>query len=55
MPPQARLIDNIVTGMNSVPQRFRRSRFSASCKADPAYGRGVAARVGIELAEAAAV
>jgi catalase len=45
---KARLIDNIVTSMRSVPERIQRKQIEHFTKADPAYGRGVAEGLGLK-------
>jgi catalase len=50
---QARLIDNIVTSMKSVPQRIQEKQIQHFLKADRAYGEGIAKGLGIALAEQA--
>jgi len=46
---KARLIDNIVTSMRSVPERIQRKQIEHFLKADPAYGQGVADGLGLKL------
>jgi catalase len=46
---KARLIDNIVTSMRSVPERIQRKQIEHFTKADPAYGRGVAEGLGLKV------
>jgi catalase len=52
---KARLIDNIVTSMRSVPERIQHRQIDHFLKADPASGQGVADRLGLKLEAAAAV
>ena len=49
---KARLIENIVVSMKSVPQRIQEKQIQHFLKADPAYGAGVAKGLGIEVTEA---
>ena len=51
MKPDARerLIGNIVASMNSVPQRIQELQIQHFHKADPAYGAGVAKRLGFDI------
>ena len=51
MKPDARerLIDNIVASMKSVPQRIQELQVRHFHKADPAYGTGVAKRLGLDI------
>jgi len=51
MKPDARerLIGNIVASMNSVPQRIQELQIQHFHKADPAYGAGVAKRLGLDI------
>lgn len=51
---KARLIDNIVNSMRSVPRRIQEKQIQHFLEADPAYGGGVAEGLGLKLAEAAA-
>jgi catalase len=46
---QARLIDNIVDSMRSVPERIQRCQVAHFSNADPEYGRGVAEGLGLSL------
>jgi catalase len=46
---KARLIENIVVSMKSVPQRIQEKQIQHFLKADPAYGAGVAKGLGIEV------
>ena len=46
---KARLIENIVGSMKSVPQRIQEKQIQHFLKADPAYGAGVAKGLGIEV------
>jgi catalase len=46
---QARLIDNIVDHMRSVPRHIQERQVGHFFRADPAYGAGVADGLGIEL------
>jgi len=48
---KARLIQNIVGHMSSVPERIQRLQISHFTKADPAYGRGVAEGLGLKVEE----
>lgn len=50
---QRRLIENIVASMQSVPREIQARQIGHFLKADPAYGKGVAVGLGIELTEAA--
>ncbi len=52
---KARLIDNIVTSMRSVPERIQRKQIEHFTKADPAYGRGVAEGLGLKVEAMAGV
>ncbi len=45
---KARLIDNIVASMKSVPREIQERQLKHFYKADPAYGRGVAEGLGIQ-------
>ena len=56
MPPdaQARLMDNIVEAMQGVPAEIVERQIGHFYKADPAYGRGVAQRTGLNIAKLAA-
>jgi len=49
---RARLIDNIVDDMSSVPQEIQLRQIGHFYKADPAYGRGVAQGLGLTIDEA---
>jgi catalase len=49
---KARLIQNIVNHIRSVPERIQRLQISHFTKADPAYGRGVAEGLGLKVEEA---
>jgi catalase len=55
MTPDARqrLIDNIVDSMRTVPLAIQQRQIAHFYKADPAYGEGVAAGLGLNVAEAA--
>ncbi len=44
---QARLLDTIAAAMNGVPAAITRRQIAHFTKADPAYGAGVAARLGL--------
>jgi catalase len=46
-----RLIHNLVNHMRSVPERIQRLQIGHFLKADPAYGQGVAAGLGLEVEE----
>jgi catalase len=48
---KARLIGNIAGHMASVPDNIRRRQIAHFLKADPAYGRGVAEALGIQVEE----
>jgi catalase len=50
---QGRLMDNIVASMHGVPERIIRKQIELFAKCDPAYGAGVALRLGAVLAAAA--
>ncbi len=50
---QDALMDNIVAAMGGVPQDILRRQIAHFAKADPAYGAGVARRLGLEAAVAA--
>ncbi|MFC3675312.1 catalase [Ferrovibrio xuzhouensis] len=50
---QGRLMDNIAAAMNGVPEAIQRRQIAHFAKADPAYGAGVAKRLGIKPALAA--
>ena len=54
MPPdaQARLIDNLVTHMKPVSREIQLRQVQHFYRADPAYGQGVAAGLGIDVADA---
>ncbi len=47
-------MDNIAGAMAGVPEAIIQRQLAHFAKADPAYGRGVAQRVGVALANAAA-
>jgi len=49
---RARLIENIVDSMRTVSREIQERQIAHFYKADPAYGSGVAAGLGIEVAEA---
>jgi catalase len=51
---QQRLIANIVGSMKGIPERIQRLQISHFYKADPQYGLGVAAGLGLEVPEALA-
>ncbi|MGB8012958.1 MAG: catalase-related domain-containing protein [Terriglobales bacterium] len=46
---QKRLINNIVGSMKSVPRYIQEKQIAHFLKADPAYGRGVAEGLGINV------
>ncbi len=46
---QAVLMDNVVASMGGVPEAILRRQIEHFTRADPAYGRGVAARLGLEI------
>jgi catalase len=48
---KARLIQNIVGHMRSVPERIQWLQISHFTKAEPAYGRGVAEGLGLKVEE----
>ena len=48
---QARLIENIVGTMKSVPERIQKKQIEHFFKADPAYGQGVAAGLGLKAGD----
>ncbi|WP_343716980.1 catalase [Inquilinus sp.] len=50
---RARLMDNIAGSMRSVPEAIQRRQIAHFAKADPAYGAGVAERLGLAIAAAA--
>jgi catalase len=50
---RARLLDNIAGAMRPVPQAIQRRQITHFAKADPAYGAGVAERLGLAVAAAA--
>ena len=50
---RARLLDNIAGAMRSVPEAIQRRQIAHFAKADPAYGAGVAERLGLSVAAAA--
>lgn len=50
---QKRLFANLARAMQGVPEDILRRQIAHFAKADPAYGRGVAAAVGIEVQQAA--
>ncbi|WP_225767133.1 catalase [Inquilinus sp. Marseille-Q2685] len=50
---RARLMDNIAGSMRSVPEAIQRRQIAHFAKADPAYGAGVAERLGLSIAAAA--
>ena len=56
MPPdaKARLMDNLAAAMADVPEAIQRRQIAHFSKADPAYGAGVAERLGLDLATATA-
>jgi catalase len=47
---QALLMDNLAGAMTGVPEDIQRRQIAQFAKADPAYGTGVAARLGLEVA-----
>jgi catalase len=49
---QERLISNIVGSLKETPERIQRLQVSHFMKADPAYGGGVAAGLGLKVEEA---
>jgi catalase len=51
---QALLMDNIAGAMAGVPEAILRRQVAHFAKADPAYGRGVAQRIGLGMTNAAA-
>lgn len=52
---QGRLMDNIAEHMDGVPEEIQRRQIAHFLKADPAYGQGVAKRLGLEVAVSAGV
>lgn len=46
---QALLMDNLTGAMTGVPEDIQRRQLAHFAKADPAYGTGVAARLGLEV------
>jgi catalase len=50
---RARLLDNIAGAMRPVPEAIQRRQIAHFAKADPAYGAGVAERLGLAVAAAA--
>ena len=52
---QGRLMDNIAEHMDGVPEEIQRRQIVHFLKADPAYGEGVARRLGIEVEALAGV
>ena len=56
MPDDAkqRLMDNLATAMRDVPEEIQRRQVAHFSRADPAYGAGVAERLGLDLALAVA-
>jgi catalase len=46
---KARLIDNIVVSMKTVPRRIQELQIQHFYKADPAYGTGVAKGLGLNI------
>jgi catalase len=50
---QRQLFDNIAAAMATVPEAIQRRQLAHFAKADPAYGAGVAERLGLSAAEAA--
>jgi catalase len=50
---KARLIQNIVNAMRSVPRHIQERQLLHFCKADPEYGKGVAEGLRLPLASAA--
>ena len=51
---RARLMDNIAASMRPVPEAIQRRQIAHFAKADPAYGAGVAERLGLTVAVGAA-
>lgn len=51
---RARLMDNIAGSIRSVPEAIQRRQIAHFAKADPAYGAGVAERLGLTVAIGAA-
>lgn len=51
---RARLMDNIAGSIRSVPEAIQRRQIAHFAKADPAYGAGVAERLGLAVAVGAA-
>jgi catalase len=49
-----RLMDNIAGAMQGVPEEIQRRQIGHFAKADPAYGKGVAQRLGLDMGQAAA-
>ena len=47
------LMDNIVAAMAGVPEEILRRQIAHFSRCDPAYGQGVAARLGVNLSIAA--
>jgi catalase len=43
-------MDNLAGAMAGVPEDIQRRQIAHFAKADPAYGTGVAARLGLEIA-----
>jgi catalase len=46
---QARLMDNLAAAMADVPEAIQRRQIAHFANADPAYGAGVAERLGLDL------
>ena len=51
---RTRLLDNIAGSMRTVPEAIQRRQIAHFAKADPAYGAGVAERLGLTVAASAA-
>lgn len=51
---QARLMDNIAAAMTRVPEFIQQRQIAHFAKVDPAYGTGVAKRLGLKAVSAAA-
>lgn len=49
-----RLMDNLVASMGGVPEEILRRQIAPFAKADPRYGAGVAARLGLTVEAVAA-
>ena len=50
---KARLIENIVNAMRTVPRHIQERQLQHFYKADPEYGKGVAQGLGLPMASAA--